>query len=340
MTLLKNFSQALPRIFILATGGTISGVSHNSTDTTNYRAGMLNIDDLLATVPSLKFIARIEAEQIANIDSKDFTFSLWQMLISRIQALCMDDTIDGIVITHGTDTLEETAYALHLTLHEDKPIILTAAMRPATSISPDGPMNLLNAVIVAANPETRGQGVLVLFNNRIHSARDVRKVSTYAIDAFESSEFGALGYVQGGRVEFVRSMTRGRPTKNSKPLIVTNIWPVVDIVTSYVGVSRIAVDALIRAGASGVVVAGTGNGSIHITLQHALSDAAKQGIAVVRTSRTGSGHVMRNGAVNDNALHFISAGSLSPYKARVLLILALVNGITEPIALQKLFDKY
>ncbi|MDU0810120.1 MAG: asparaginase [Burkholderia sp.] len=329
----------LPRIFVLATGGTIAGITH-TTDTTSYRSGILNIGDLLTTVPSLKFFAHVEAEQIANIDSKDLTFRLWEILVSRIQSLCADDTIDGIVITHGTDTLEETAYALHLILNEHKPIVLTAAMRPATAISPDGPINLLNAVIVAANPASRGQGVLVSFNNRIHSARDITKVSTYAIDAFESPEFGALGYVQGGYVEFARNMTRVRPTENDTRLVMTNKWPVVDIITSYVGVSRIAIDALIKVGVGGIVVAGTGNGSIHITLQYVLANAAKQGIAVVRTSRTGSGHVMRNGAVNDDALHFISAGSLNPYKARILLMFGLANGITGSIALQKLFDKY
>ncbi|AOK52965.1 L-asparaginase [Burkholderia stagnalis] len=327
-------SQALPRIAVLATGGTIAGAAPDAASTAGYQAGALGVNFLLDAVPALASVARIDAEQVASIDSKDLALPLWNTLAARIAALMADDAIDGIVITHGTDTLEETAYALHLTVRGDKPVVLTAAMRPATALSSDGPLNLLNAVTVAAHPAARGQGVLVAFNNRIHGARDVLKTSTYAVDAFQSPELGALGWVQDGRVEFARSVTRARDSQ----LAMRNEWPAVEVVASYAGVTRTAVDALVAAGVRGLVVAGTGNGSIHATLQAALADAVKQGVVVVRASRVGSGHVMKNGAANDDALGFVSAGSLNPYKARVLLMLALANGIHARGDVQRLFD--
>jgi L-asparaginase len=215
---------------------------------------------------------------------------------------------------------------------------MTAAMRPSSALSADGPLNLLNAVTVAAHPAAAGQGVLVAFNNRIHCARDVTKVSTYAVDAFQSPEIGALGWVQDGRVEFQRRALRAHTVDTSFGIGAS--WPTVEVVASYAGVSRVAVDALVAAGVRGIVVAGTGNGSIHATLQQALAEAAARGVAIVRASRTGSGHVMRNGAAPDSTLGFVSAGSLNPYKARVLLMLTLSAGETDAAALQRSFDTY
>lgn len=331
-------SAALPRIAVLATGGTIAGCAADATQTAGYQAGVVGIDQLLAAVPALANIARIHAEQIASIDSKDLDPALWATLGARIDALAAREDIDGIVVTHGTDTLEETAYLLHLTVKTAKPVVLTAAMRPSSALSADGPLNLLNAVTVAAAAAARGQGVLVAFNNRIHSARDVVKTSTYAVDAFQSPEIGALGWVQDGRVDFQRSVVR--PHTVATPFAALAPWPSVEIVVSYAGVSRAAVDALAAARVAGIVVAGTGNGSIHASVQAALADAAQQGMAVVRASRVGSGHVMRNGAAPDDALGFVSAGTLNPYKARVLLMLALAVGTTDRAALQRIFDTY
>ncbi len=328
----------LPRIAVLATGGTIAGAAADAANTSGYQAGVVGVDQLLAVVPALSTVARIQSEQIASIDSKDMAMPLWTTLAQRINTLLAADDIDGVVITHGTDTLEETAYVLHLTIKSDKPVVLTAAMRPASALSADGPLNLLNAVTVAAHEASHGQGVLVAFNNKIHSARDVVKTSTYAVDAFQSPEIGALGWVQDGRVEFQRRVVR--PHTLATEFVIGAKWPHVEIVASYAGVSRIAVDAAVAAGVRGIVVAGTGNGSIHASLQQALADAASQGVAVVRSSRVGSGHVMRNGAAADDALGFISAGSLNPYKARVLLMLALAAGGTGPVVLQKIFDTY
>jgi L-asparaginase len=329
---------ALPGIAVLATGGTIAGSAADSAQTSGYQAGVVGVDRLLAAVPALSQVARIESEQVASIDSKDLHVALWTTLAERIAALAAREDIDGIVVTHGTDTLEETAYALHLTVKTDKPVVLTAAMRPSSALSADGPLNLLGAVTVAGSSAARGQGVLVAFNNRIHSARDVAKTSTYAVDAFHSPEIGALGWVQDGRVEFQRSVVR--PHTRATPFVAGALWPSVEIVVSYAGASRTAVDALVAAGVQGIVVAGTGNGSIHSSVQAALGEAQARGIAVVRSSRVGSGHVMRNGAAPDDALGFVSAGTLNPYKARVLLMLALAAGEREPAALQQIFDAY
>lgn len=334
-------SRALPRIAVLATGGTIAGAAPDATNTSGYQAGVVGVGQLLAAVPSLAAVANVQAEQVASVDSKDMALSLWSTLAQRINTLLASDEVDGVVVTHGTDTLEETAYLLHLGVKSDKPVVLTAAMRPSSALSADGPLNLLNAVIVAGNAKARGQGVLVAFNNRIHSARDVVKTSTYAVDAFQSPEIGALGWVQDGRVEFQRSVVR--PHTGATPFLIGSnnaAWPLVEVVTSYAGVSRVAIDALVSAGVKGIVVAGTGNGSIHSTVQTALAEAAAKGIAIVRSSRVGSGHVMRNGAAADDALSFVTAGALNPYKARVLLMLALAAGHTTPVALQQVFDTY
>ncbi|MGF6722553.1 L-asparaginase [Paraburkholderia sp. GAS41] len=331
-------AQALPRIAVLATGGTIAGSAADVTSTSGYQAGVVGVERLLEAVPALSGVARIQPEQIASGDSKDMALALWTTLAQRVNTLLASDEIDGIVITHGTDTLEETAYLLHLTVKGTKPVVLTAAMRPASALSADGPLNLLNAVTVAASAAAHGQGVLVAFNNRIHCARDVVKTSTYAVDAFQSVEVGALGWVQDGRVEFQRKVVR--PHTVDTEFVIGSQWPNVEIVTSYAGASRIGVDALVAAGVRGIVVAGTGNGSIHASLQQALADAVKQGVVVVRSSRVGSGHVMRNGAAPDDALGFITAGALNPYKARVLLMLALAAGGTGAVALQKIFDTY
>ena len=331
-------ARGLPRIAVLATGGTIAGSAADAANTAGYQAGVIGVAQLLAAVPGLDAIAQIHAEQVASIDSKDMSLALWTTLAQRVNELLASDEIDGVVITHGTDTLEETAYLLHLTVKSAKPCILTAAMRPATALSADGPLNLLNAVTLAASEAAAGQGVLVAFNNRIHCARDVAKISTYAVDAFQSPEIGALGWVQDGRVEFQRRALR--PHTVDAPFSATAQWPQVEIVTSYAGVSRAAVEALVAAGVDGFVVAGTGNGSIHAGLQQSLAEAAARGVAVVRASRVGSGHVMHNGAAKDDALGFVSAGSLSPYKARVLLLLALAAGAVDKEALQTAFDTY
>lgn len=331
-------SLSKPCIAVLATGGTIAGAAADASKTSGYTAGVIGVEQLLAAVPALADVARIQGEQIASIDSKDMTPALWIALAARINTLLLDDAVNGVVVTHGTDTLEETAYWLHLCVKSAKPVVMTAAMRPSTALSADGPLNLLNAVTVAASAAAAGQGVLVAFNNQIHSARDVTKTSTYAVDAFRSPEVGALGWVQDGQVEFQRSVTRAHTMTCA--FVAPDAAAPVEIVLSYAGASRVTIDALVAAGVQGIVIAGTGNGSIHAPLQQAAADAVRAGVVVVRASRVGSGHVMRDGAASDDKLGTVTAGTLNPYKARVLLMLALSAGIRDTAAVQKLFDTY
>ena len=342
---------ARPRVALVATGGTIAGAAIDATSTATYQAGTVGVAELVAAVPSLGRIADVRHEQLANIDSKDMTVRLWVALTRRVNELLADSDVDAVVITHGTDTLEETAYWLELTARSAKPVVLTAAMRPVTALSADGPLNLLDAVTVAVHPSARSQGVLAVFANLIHAARDITKISTYSATAFSSGEFGALGWVQDGRVIFARRVTRAiapegagvqSPGQYSDGFagagVLDEPLPRVEIISSYAGVSPTLVDALVESGTKGIVVAGTGNGSLHEDLERALAIAARAGVAVVRSTRVWGGHVTGNAVARDGALGFISAGNLNPYKARVLLMLGLANHITSVEKLQTLFD--
>lgn len=328
------------RVVILATGGTIAGAAAAASDSLRYQAGALKIDTLLAAVPGLDTLAQVDAEQIASIDSKDASPSFWCDVSRRVNALLARDDVDGVVITHGTDTLEETAYWLHLTVASHKPVVMTAAMRPATASSADGPANLFDAVTVAASPQAVGQGVLIAFANRIHSARDVTKGSSHAVDAFVSPGTGPLGWVQDGKLAITRHPST-RHTTNSQFARVEG-WDAaalvdVGIVMSYAGASDRMVRALCADDVKGIVVAGTGNGSIHRDVLLALIEAADAGVAVVRSSRTADIRVTE--AVDDRQLGFVAAGTLNPYKARVLLMLAAASG--EPIqAIRDMFAQY
>ncbi|WP_354684470.1 asparaginase [Cupriavidus necator] len=326
----------LPRIVVLATGGTIAGASGNPASSARYQAATVPVSSLLAAVPALQSVARIEAEQVAQVDSKDMTFALWQALAARVEHWSAQPDVAGIVITHGTDTLEETAMALHLTQACPVPVVMTAAMRPSTSLSADGPLNLLDAVRVAAHADARGQGVLVVINQQIHAARDVVKAHTSSVDAFVSAS-GPLGFVQDDYVRFARAPRAGWAIG---PMPAT--WPAVEIVASYAQPGRVVVDALVQAGVAGLVVAATGNGSVHEALGAALADAAAAGVAVVRSSRTGAGHVAIPPQASPVDGLFVSAGDLNPYKARVLLMLALAADPSlarEPARLQAVFAR-
>lgn len=311
-------TASLPRVVILATGGTIAGSSGNPASSAQYQAATVPVSQLVQAVPALAAIARVEAEQVAQVDSKDMMFGLWQQLAARVAHWTAQADVAGVVITHGTDTLEETAMFLHLTQAGPVPVVLTAAMRPSTSLSADGPLNLLDAVRVAVSRAARGKGVLVVLNQQIHAARDVTKAHTSAVDAFVSPMCGPLGFVQDAYVRFTRLPARSEPT-----LPVPSAWPMVEIVASYAQPGRVAVDALVAAGVKGLVVAAAGNGSVHETLAAALADAAGAGVAVVRSSRTGAGHVAFPVRPAPEAAVFASAGDLNPYKARVLLLTAL-----------------
>jgi len=332
-------SALLPRIVVLATGGTIAGSSANPASSAHYQAATVPVSQLVQAVPALSDVARVETEQVAQVDSKDMMFGLWQTLAARVGFWAEQPDVAGIVITHGTDTLEETAMFLHLTQDCPVPVVMTAAMRPSTSLSADGPLNMLDAVRVAACQAAVGKGVLVVLNQQIHAARDVTKGHTSAVDAFVSPMAGPLGFVQDGYVRFARV-----PDRVAVPrLPVPGDWPLVEIVVSYAQPGRVAIDAMVAAGVKGFVVAAAGNGSVHETLAAALGDALAHGVAVVRSSRTGAGHVAIPVPPRPAGGVFVSAADLNPYKARVLLLLALAADPElgrDSARLQDLFSQY
>lgn len=323
---------AMPVIALLATGGTIAG-AQTGEPSGAYRAGSLPVEQLLSAVPGLDRLARLQAEQVASVGSQNIGLDTWSVLAGRVAALCADDAVDGVVITHGTDTLEETAYMLSLVLPRAKPVVLVGAMRPATALGADGPANLYNAVALAAHPQAAGRGPLVLMNDEIHEAALVQKMSANGVDAFESPNGGRAGAMHAGQPYFVRPADRsGHPPRYAVP---QGAWPRVDIVYAHAGMDGALID-FAASKARGIVLAGVGDGNASDAALQALERAAAQGVAVVRATRTGSGRVGRNVEVDDDARGFLAAGSLNPQKARVLLMLALASGV-ERAALQPLF---
>ena len=330
--------MSLPTIAILATGGTIAGSADDAGSAARYRAGAVPIDQLLAASKlGLERIANVRAEQVAQIDSKDLTFDVWEKLVERVRHWIDVERVDGVVITHGTDTLEETAMLLHLTQQGDTPIVITAAMRPSTSLSADGPLNLLNAVRLAANPASRGRGVLVALNQRVHAARDVQKGHTYAVEAFVSPDVGPVGFVLDTQVQFQRATERP-DAADVLPMPSAGQWPWVEVLASYAQPDARLVDALVAAGVKGLVIAATGAGSIHVNLEAALNRASQQGVFVLRSTRTGAGIV----PPQPDAQGWASTGTLNPYKARVLLMLLIAAGRAqaETASLQQVIDRY
>lgn len=315
-------SPTLPLIRVLATGGTIAG-AQTSDSPRGYRAGVFSMDALLAAVPRLTELARLEVEQVAAIGSQDMDEATWLRLARAAQAAADTPEVAGVVITHGTDTMEETAYFLNLVLDTAKPVVLVGAMRPATAISADGPMNLYNAVAVAAQPAAGGRGVLVVANDEIHFAREITKTNTTQVGTFRSSHRGLAGLVHAGRLHLsgppVRSHTTGSAFARRLPATL----PRVEIIHAHAGMDRVLIDAAVRAGARGLVLAGVGDGNASASALAAAAEAARAGVVVVRSSRTGGGVVERNIEVDDDALGLVAADELNPAKARVLLQLAL-----------------
>lgn len=329
--------KAKSRIAILGTGGTIAGFIDSAIATTGYTAGAIDIDVLIKAVPQIRDLADISWEQIANIDSSNMCDEIWLRLAKKIAKLFAEG-IDGVVITHGTDTMEETAYFLNLTIKSDKPVVLVGAMRPSTAISADGPKNLYNAVALVANKEAKNKGVMVAINDKILSARGVVKTHSLNVDAFSSPDFGDLGYIVDGKVFFYNNVTKAH-TKNA-PFDVSKLTslPKVDILYSYSNDgSGVAAKALFEHGTKGIVVAGSGAGSIHKNQKDVLKELLKKGLKVVVSSRVVAGCVAVSDS--DEKLGFISAEDLNPQKARVLLILALTK-TSDPKKIQEYFLKY
>jgi L-asparaginase len=339
LMLIASAAQAKPKIMILATGGTIAG-AQASTAEAGHKSGSFSVDDLIKAVPQLKDLADLTGEQVANIGSQTMNHEVWLKLAKRVNEVLAGD-YDGVTITHGTDTLEETAYFLSLVVKSDKPIVLVGSMRPATAIGADGPANLYDAVALAANPEAKGRGPLVILNDEIHYAREVQKTNTTSLDTFKSPNRGRAGVMNTGKAYFFNTDTTIHTTKSEFSVDGKGVsdLPRVDIVYSYANLGRDDIDFLVSKGVKGIVLAGVGDGNSTDTAIAALADAAKKGIAVVRSSRTGSGLVVRNVEVNDDKLGFIAAMELSPQKARILLMLGLMK-TSDPKKLQELFMKY
>ncbi len=332
-------AQKLPNVTILATGGTIAGTGATSTTTVGYTAATVGVQRLIQAVPELAKVANVNGEQVFQIASENMGNEHWLVLAKRVNTLLAQANVDGIVITHGTDTLEETAYFLHLVVKSRKPVVLVGAMRPSTALSADGPINLYNAVLLAASADAVGKGVLVAMNDQIHSGRDVSKSNTSLPDAFRTPELGLLGYFQGGKPFFYRQVVRKHTADTEFDVAALQSLPPVDIVLGYANAHPAALDALVAAGARGIIHAGVGNGSLAAKVVPALKAARAKGVLVVRASRVGQGILARNGEANDDELDFVVADTLSAQKARILLMLALTK-TTSTKEIQRMFYTY
>ena len=329
---------ALPTVVVLATGGTIAGAAGTDVQAA-YKSGQVGVDQLLTAVPQAKKVANLRGEQISNIGSQDMNDEVWLKLARRVNELAAMSDVAGIVITHGTDTIEETAYFLNLVVKSRKPVVLTAAMRPSTALSADGPLNFFNAVAVAANKEAAGRGVLVVVNDWIHGGSSLTKTSTTAVQTFLSPVRGLIGTVAYGEAEFYRGPV-GRNTLDSEfSLNGVSTLPRVDIIMAYENMDGALIEAAAASGARGLVIAGVGNGNMTKAALDALAAQARKGIVCVRSSRVPTGRVGRNVEVNDDELGLVASLELNPQKARVLLRLALTK-TKDSRQIQRYFDEY
>jgi L-asparaginase len=331
-------ADKLPTVVVLATGGTIAGAAGSDVQAA-YTSGQVGVDQLLAAVPQAKKLATMRGEQVANIGSQDMNDEVWLKLAKRVNELAGMADVDGIVITHGTDTIEETAYFLNLVVKSKKPVVLTAAMRPSTALSADGPLNFFNAVAVAANKDAAGRGVLVVVNDWIHGAASLTKTSTTAVQTFLSPLRGLVGTVAYGEAEFYRGPVGKNTVTSEFSLEGVTALPRVDIVMAHENMDGALIDAAAAAGAKGIVIAGVGNGNMTKAGLDALAAQAKKGVVCVRSSRVTTGRVGRKVEVDDDTLGLIASEDLNPQKARVLLRLALLK--PRSLAdIQRLFVEY
>jgi L-asparaginase len=304
-----------------------------------YKAATVAVEQLINAVPELKKISNPRGEQILQLASQNITNEDWLKLAKRINELEQQSDVDGIVITHGTDTLEETAYFLDLTVKGKKPVVIVGSMRPSTALSADGPLNLYDAVLLAKSQEAAGKGVLVCLEDQISSARDVTKTNTFTTDTFKSPDLGFLGYVQGDRVAFYRAPSRKHTTDTEFDISSLDKLPTVEIAYGYGNVSRTVVDALAAAKVDGIVYAGVGDGNPNKINEEALADARTKGILIVRSARVGNGIIARNNEVDDDKRDFVASDNLNPQKARILLMLALTK-TKDTKEIQRMFFTY
>jgi L-asparaginase len=327
-----------PNVVILATGGTIAGAAATGTQS-GYKSGAVGIDTMIAGVPGITNLATIKGEQISNVGSQDMSFDILLKLVKRINELGAAKDVDGIVITHGTDTMEESAFFLNLTVKTDKPVVMVGSMRPSTAVSADGPLNLYNAVGVAADPKAKGRGVLVVMNDWIHAAHSLTKTSTTAVQTFLSPIRGLVGVASYGKNDFYTTPQWKHTVQSEFDVAKATQLPRVDVIFASLDMSPEMINSSVTTGAKGIVIAGVGNGNMNKASVTAAANAVKKGVVVVRSSRVATGLVGRNVELNDDELGFIASDELNPQKARILLSLALL-GKRSAKDLQTLFTIY
>lgn len=329
----------MKKIKILATGGTISAHHSNRLDFRNYVSGHYSGEEIIETISEVREMAEIDVEQLSNLSSTLIDAANWIKLRERIHKHLNEEGYDGIMITHGTNTLEETAYFLNLTVHTDKPVVLTGAQRPLSGLSSDAPINLYNAIKVACSDHAKEKGVLVVSNDQINSARDVVKTNTYRLETFQSGEVGCLGFVDpDNTVQFYYEPTRRHTYHSEFSTIEISQLPHVEIVYSYAGAKGTIINSLVDSGdINGIVLAGTGAGRCSYEEEKAMKNANQKGIQGVLSTRCIHGRVVP--LEKYDYLNAVTSDNLPPHKARILLMLALLN-YQDPLTIQKIFDTY
>jgi len=330
--------KKLPNIVILATGGTIAGAAATGTQAA-YTSGAVTIDAMLAAVPGIRDLASIKGEQISNVGSQDMTMDIMLAVAKRCNQLLAKNDVDGIVITHGTDTMEETAFFLNLTVKSDKPVVMVGSMRPSTAVSADGPLNLYDAIAVAGDPNAKGRGVLVVMNDWIHAAHSLTKTSTTAIQTFMSPLRGLVGVSTYGKNDFYNTPHWKHTSASEFDITSVTKLPRVDIIFACADMSPDLIDSAAANGAKGIIIAGVGNGNMNKASLEAAQRVARKGVVVVRSSRVATGAVGRNVEVNDDEMGFVASDELNPQKSRILLMLALLKP-RSTLEIQKLFQTY
>ena len=327
--------STLPRVIVLATGGTIAGQSDpRAADA--YNAGSVGAQQLIKAAPGIDKLARLSTEQVASIGSQDMNDTVWFELARRIQEISDKNEADAVVITHGTDTLEETAFFLDKVLHTDKPVVLVGSMRPSNAISADGPNNLYEAVEVASCDKASSRGVMIVLNDRIEGARWATKTNTTSVQTFRSPDSGSIGYVDPASVRFMTS--QHAPHFAGLALPAAGSLPRVEIIYGHSNMDGVQIDDAVANNAKGIVLAGVGDGNTSIAALAALERAVKKGVVVVRSTRVGSGFVNRNVEVDDDKSGFIVSLDLNPQKARILTQLLIANGVTSAAQMQQQFS--
>lgn len=328
----------LKNIFIIGTGGTISGSGESEIEA-KYSPSKININEIIKSSPNITNIANVKSEQVFQEASQNFNHKHWIILAKKVNELLKKRSVDGIVITHGTDTLEETAYFLNLVINSKKPIVFVGSMRPSTALSADGPLNLYNAVALASDKKSYGKGVLVLMNDKIFSARDVKKTHTTNVDSFSSNSFGELGQAYFGEIDIYYQTTKKHTYRGEFKINDFDDSIKADIIYIYTNFDHTIIDNLIASNTNAIIVAGVGDGNVSAETLEKLKIASEKGILIVRSSRLDSGKVIKNVEIADDEYGFAVANNLSPQKARILAILALSK--TKNIKkIQEIFNSY